>query len=679
MPNDATPAGALREEISQAKAEEVLEQIDKESSFRRYAGVWAKVVAVIATCMSIYHLVTSSGYWMLPSMHHQSVHLTFLLILAFLLYPAFGKKQKGSAPSCFDLIWLVVSAASSIYILLCFDEFSIRGTAIPRDLIMGGILIVCVLEATRRSVGKELMILALVFLAYGFWGDLIPGMLGHTGFTVRRIVYQTYLTSEGIFGVALSVSATYIFLFILFGSFLAETGMGGFIKDFAMCIAGRTIGGEAKVAIVTCGLMGMINGSAVGNVAATGTFTIPLMRSAGFKPVFSAALVAAAGTGGMIMPPVMGAASFIMAEYLGVHYSKIMLAAAIPAILYYISQYAYVHVEAKKLGMTRTSSENIIPLMSVMRTQGYMIVPIAVIIYLLLIGRTPLYSAFYGIVSSVGVTAVAGLVQDVATFWVSYRIVGVSAVAELPRGKFVSMLKAYMRALEQGARQCVSVGVACAVVGIINSITNLTSLGFVFGNAIVSLAAGSIILTAVMTMLLSIILGMGLPTTACYIITATIAAPALIKLKIDPLAAHMFAYYFACLSNLTPPVAIASYGAAGLSGQNPSEVGWAGFRIALPGFVIPFTFIYAPALLFVNSTLPEIALAGVTALVGVIAAATALQDYLLKPLGMFFRILLFAGSLLLIFPGLETDIAGLAIVLGIGAFQKFGPENQNPE
>jgi TRAP transporter 4TM/12TM fusion protein len=326
-----------------------------------------------------------------------------------------------------------------------------------------------------------------------------------------------------------------------------------------------------------------------------------------------------------------------------------MLAAAIPALLYYISQYAYVHIEATRLGMKKVSSEKITPITVVIRQQGYMIVPIFVIIYLLLKGRTPLYAAFYGIVTSVVVTVVAGI-------W---------------HRDLAATLKSYMRALEQGARQSVSVGVACAVVGIINSVTNLTSLGFVLGNSIVSLAEGNIFFTAVMTTILSIILGMGLPTTACYIITATIAAPALVKLGVAPLAAHMFVYYFACLSNLTPPVAIASYGAAGLSGQNPSEVGWAGFRIALAGFVIPFTFIYAPALLFVNSTIPEVALASLTALVGVVAAAAAVQGYIYAPLNMFLRLLLFAGACLLIFPGLVTDLAGIAIFAAMVFYQKW--------
>ncbi|GHS93277.1 C4-dicarboxylate ABC transporter [Synergistales bacterium] len=647
MPDDIGKDKVV-EEISQAEADAVLSKIDKESSFRKMGGNWALVVSGIAVLMSIYHLVTSSGVWILDAMKHRSVHLTFLMVLTFLLYPAFGKKKKGEGPSVMDLVWLAFSAVSSIYLLFYFDEFSLRGTAVLRDYIMGGIVIICTLEATRRSVGKELMILSLVFIAYGLWGQYIPGVLGHTGFSVRRIIYQLFLSSEGVFGTALGVSATYIFLFILFGSFLAETGMGGFIKDFSLCIAGRTIGGEGKVAIVTCGLMGMINGSAVGNVAATGTFTIPLMRDAGFKPVFSAALVAAAGTGGMIMPPVMGAASFIMAEYLRMNYVLIMLAAAIPAVLYYISQYAYVHIEAQKLGMKTVPSEKIKPIGIVLRKQGYMIIPVIAIIYLLLKGRTPLYAAFYGIASTVVITAIVGIYK----------------------GNFVDMLKGYYRALEQGARQCVGVGVACAVVGIINGITNMSGLGLVLGNSIISLAQGNIFATAFLTMIVSIILGMGLPTTACYIITATIAAPALVKIGVNPLAAHMFCYYFACLSNLTPPVAIASYGAAGLSGQNPSEVGWTGFRIALPGFVIPFTFIYAPALLFVDSTIPEVILATISAFVGVIAAAVAMQNYFIRPLNIVTRLALFVSAVLLIFPGVVTDTIGFALVIAIWLYQR---------
>jgi TRAP transporter 4TM/12TM fusion protein len=628
--------------ISEEEAEKVLEKADAESRFRKYTGKWATVVTVIAVAMSLFHLYTS-GFGTLMAMKQRSVHLAFLVLMTFLLYPG-SKRAPRERPSAVDYIWLVLSLSSSLYILFAFDAFSIRGTAITPDYVMGTILIVCVLEATRRTVGKELMILSMIFLAYGYWGEYIPGVLGHTGFTFRRIIYQLFLSSEGIFGISLGVSSTYIFLFILFGAFLTETGMGRFIKDLAMSLAGRTIGGEAKVSIVASGLMGMINGSAVGNVAATGTFTIPLMTGAGFKPVFASAVVAVAGTGGMIMPPVMGAASFIMAEFLGVHYAKIMLAATIPAVLYYLAEYAVIHIEAVKMGMKPIPREEIIPIMKVMRERGHLLVPIIVIVYLLLIGRTPLYAAFYGIIASVGVSFIT---KETRLTW-----------------------KSFLKAMESGARQSIGVGIACAVVGNIIGITNLTGLGLVLGDNIVSLAGGSILITTFLTMIVCVILGMGLPTTACYIVTATIAAPALVKLGVNPLAAHMFAYYFACLSNLTPPVAIASYGAAGLSGQSPSAVGWTGFRISLAGFLIPFTFIYNPDLLLVGGNYLSIALSTVTSLVGVIALAASLQNYLYVPMNILQRLGMFIGALLLIFPGVATDTVGVALAAAVFFWQK---------
>lgn len=635
--------GAVQEKAAEQAAEKVLEKVEAESRFRKFTGRWAVVITVIAVAMSIFHLYTS-GFGTLMAMKQRSVHLAFLVLLTFLLYPG-SKRAPNSRPSVFDYLWLALSLSSSLYIFFAFDAFSIRGTASTLDYIMGAVLIVCVLEATRRTVGKGLMILSIIFIAYGFLGQYIPGVLGHTGFSFRRIVYQLFLSSEGIFGISLGVSSTYIFLFILFGAFLTETGMGRFIKDLAMSLAGRTIGGEAKVSIVASGLMGMINGSAVGNVAATGTFTIPLMREAGFNPVFASAVVAVAGTGGMIMPPVMGAASFIMAEFLGVHYSTIMLAAAIPAVLYYLAEYSVIHIEAIKMGMKPIPKEEIIPITKVMKERGHLIVPIVVIVYLLLIGRTPLYAAFYGIISSVAVSFIS---KETRLTW-----------------------KSFLRAMELGARQSVGVGIACAVVGNIIGITNLTGLGLVLGDNIVSLAGGSILITSALTMVVCIILGMGLPTTACYIVTATIAAPALVKLGVNPLAAHMFAYYFACLSNLTPPVAIASYGAAGLSGQSPSAVGWTGFRISLAGFLIPFTFILNPTLLLLGGNVTTIVWSTITSLLGVVALASALQNYLYVRMDILQRAAMLIGAVLLIFPGLTTDIAGIVLVGAVFFRQKI--------
>lgn len=644
------PEEMVKQKTDTDNVEAVLEKVDSESRFRKFTGKWAMVITIVAVAMSLFHLYTS-GFGTLMAMKHRSVHLAFLVTLTFLLYPA-SKKSPRLRPSALDLVWLALSVSSSLYILFMFDAFSIRGTAITSDYVMGTVLIACVLEATRRTVGKELMMLSILFLLYGFFGEYIPGVLGHTGFSFKRIVYHLYLSSEGIFGIALGVSSTYIFLFILFGAFLQETGMGRFIKDLAMSLAGKTIGGEAKVSIVASGLMGMINGSAVGNVAATGTFTIPLMREAGFRPVFAAAVVAVAGTGGMIMPPVMGAASFIMAEFLSVHYSKIMLAAAIPAFLYYLAEYTVIHIEAIKMGMRTLEAHEVVPFRKVMKERGHLIIPIIVIVWLLMSGRTPLYAAFYGIVSSV---AASFLRKET---WLSPQ--------------------AFLRALEQGARGSVGVGMACAVVGTVIGITNLTGLGLVLGDNIVSLAGGSVIGTIFLTMIVSVILGMGLPTTACYIVTATIAAPALLQLGVNPLAAHMFVYYFACLSNLTPPVAIASYGAAGISGQRPSEVGWTGFRISLAAFLIPFTFVYSPELLLAEGSIASIALAVVTSIVGVISIAAAVQNYLLAPLNLIQRAMLFIGAICLIFPGMTTDLIGIAMTVGVLLWQKAAGKGRSP-
>ena len=350
------------------------------------------------------------------------------------------------------------------------------------------------------------------------------------------------------------------------------------------------------------------------------------------------------------MPPVMGAASFIMAEFLGLHYGVIMLAAAIPAVLYYLAEYAVIHIEAVKTGMRPIPRDEIIPLTKVMRERGHLLVPIVVIVYLLLIGRTPLYAAFYGIIASI---AVSFLTKATRLTW-----------------------KSFFKAMESGARQSVGVGIACAVVGNIIGITNLTGLGLVLGDNIVSLAGGSVLITTFLTMIVCVILGMGLPTTACYIVTATIAAPALMKLGVNPLAAHMFTYYFACLSNLTPPVAIASYGAAGLSGQSPSAVGWTGFRISLAGFLIPFTFIFNPELLLVGGNFVSITISTVTSIIGVIALASSLQNYLYAPMNVVQRAGMFFGALLLIFPGIITDIAGVALAGAIFFWQKMDAKSR---
>lgn len=622
---------------------EMLEKFDTESRFRKFTGFWAKVVSVVAIGMSGFHLYTA-GFGTLMAIKQRGIHLAFLMALAFLLYPA-TRRSPRTRPTVCDFIWLVAGVGASIYIVLFFDAFNIRGTANIWDYTFGVITLICVLEAARRTIGKELPILAVVFWLYGLFGEHLPGILGHTGFSARRIVYHLYLSSEGIFGIALGVSATYIFLFILFGAFLGETGMAQFINQFSMALAGRSPGGPGKVAIIASALLGTINGSAVANVATTGAFTIPLMKSVGYRPTFAGAVEAVASTGGQIMPPIMGAAAFVMAEFLGISYSRIMIAAVLPALLYYLAVYVMVHIEAIKTGLVGLPREQLPDLGKVVRARGHLLIPIAVIVYFLVTGRTPLFAAFWGIVATI---LASWLRTETRLTW-----------------------RGFLRALEGGARGSVGVGLACAVVGNIIGITSLTGLGLMIGDNIISLAHGNLFLTFVLAMVVSIILGMGLPTTACYIVAATIAAPALIKLKVDPIAAHMFVFYFACLSNLTPPVALAAYTGAGIAGANPSQVGWTAFRLALAGFIIPFIFVYAPVLLFIGGSLGEILLASATSIIGVIALGAAVQNFLRGSLNLVQRIILFIGALSLIIPGLNTDLIGLAALVGVYLWQRL--------
>ena len=634
-------ATLLEIKVDEAQAEEVLEKYDTESRFRKYTGKMALIVTIVAVAMAGFHMYTA-GFGTLMSMKQRAVHLTFLFMMTFLLYPAFSKaKNKMTA---FDLLWLVAAVSSSLYMLFFFDAFANRGTAIPRDIWMGVVTIICILEGARRTVGKELPMLSLVFLAYGLYGQHIPGMLGHTGFTFRRIVYHLYLSSEGVFGIALGVSSTFIFLFILFGAFLGETGMAEFINKISMALAGRSPGGPGKVAIVASGLMGTINGSAVANVVTTGAFTIPLMKSVGYKSHFAGAVEAVSSTGGQIMPPVMGAAAFVMAEFLGIRYSTIMLAAILPAALYYLAVFFMVHLEALKTGLKGLPREMLPNAWEVFKAKGHLIIPLVVIVRLLISGRTPLYSAFYGIIWTVGCS------------WLRKE------TRLTPSG--------LIKAMEGGTRSAVGVGMACAVVGIVIGITSLTGLGLVIGDNIIRLAGGNLFLTFVLAMVVSIILGMGLPTTACYIVAATIAAPALTKLGVAPLAAHMFVFYFACLSNVTPPVALAAYAGAGIAKTSPSKVGWTAFRLALAGFIIPFIFVYHPVLLFIGGTPAEIGLAVVTSIIGVLALGCSLQGYMFTHTNLIQRAALLAAALVLLMPGYQTDIVGLGVLVGVALWQK---------
>lgn len=629
----------------EAAIQKTLEKYDKESQFRKFEtkSKLALLISVIAISFSVFHLWVA-GFGALEAIKLRSIHLTFVMVLVFLLYPARKKGMRGK-PGILDWGMVALSLVTGLYMVFANEQLALRGgLPITQDYIVGALGILVVLEAGRRALGKELPILGAIFLLYAYFGQHIPGSFGHSGFSLNRIISQMYLGSEGIFGIALGVSATFIFLFILFGAFLGETGMARLINDSSMALAGTSPGGPAKVAIVASGIMGTISGSAVANVASTGAFTIPLMKSIGYRPHFAAAVEAVASTGGQFMPPIMGAAAFVMAEILNIPYKDIMIAALIPAFLYYLAVFTMVHLEALKTGLQGVPRDRLPNMKLVIKERGHLILPLVAIVYLLVKGVTPTYAAFYGILVAVG--------------------------ASFLRKTTRMSLRSFLKALEMGAKGSIGVAMATAVVGFIVGVSSLTSLGITLGDNILALAQGYLFPTLVLTMITAIILGMGMPTTAVYIVGATIAAPALLKLGIAPLAAHLFVFYFGNISNVTPPVALAAFAGAGIAGASPSKVGWTAARLASAGFLIPYIWIYSPALIAQGST-GEIFGALATATIGIISLACAVQGYMLKTTNVFHRLLLFVAAFGLIKPGLVTDTVGISVLVFVFLWQRF--------
>ncbi len=644
MTIDKQTIEAFRRDEKTEKAEQIARKYDAESRYRKLAGPAAVAVSTIAVAMSLFHLYTA-GIGLLEAIKQRSIHLGFVLVLIFLLYPA-RRRSPRERVSFWDYGLAALALAVEIYLLTQYDRIALSGGVTNTlDIAIGGILCLLVLEAARRATGIELPIMAVLFVLYALYGNFIPGQFGHRGYSLERIIDHMFLTTEGIYGVALGVSSTYIFLFILFGSFLQQTGMARFFNSLSMAVAGHTAGGPAKVSIFASGMLGMINGSAVANVATTGAFTIPLMKGVGYRPAFAGAVEAVASTGGQIMPPVMGAAAFVMAEFLGESYTTIMIAAVIPAFFYYFAVLCMVHQEARKIGLQGLPREQLPSLGKTLRAQGHLLIPIVAIVLLLLRGITPLYAAFITIF--------------------------ITIAASFLRRETRLTFRGLLRALEFGARGALGVAIACAVVGFVVGVSSLTSLGLTFGANILGLSQGILFVTLVLTMVTCIILGMGLPTTACYIVAATIAAPALIKLNVPPLVAHFFVFYYACLSNLTPPVCLAAFTGAGIAGAPPYRVGWISTRLAIAGFLIPYLAVYSPMLLLTGEyTFLRLVPALVTAAVGLVAVSGAFENWLFRGCSRIERLLLFVAAGCLIVPEALTDAVGLGCFILVVALQK---------
>jgi len=601
----------------------------------KFPGAIAKISSVIAVAMSAYHLYTGA-FGTPEALLHRSIHLMFALTLIFMIYPF----SKGHPHRWLDFILLGFSLTSIFYLFWNYDYFVTRYPYVhplsKADLTLGIILTLILLEAARRTIGLAMPVTAVVFIAYAYIGPHLPGLLHHAGQNTEAIVDQLYMTTEGIFGIPLGVSATYVILFVIFGAFLEKSGTGQFFMELAASTTGKTRGGPGKIAVVSSGLFGTISGSAVANVMVTGQFTIPMMKRTGFQPHFAGAVEATASTGGQIMPPVMGAAAFVMAEFTGLPYITVCKHALIPALLYYLSVFMAIHFEAIRTNL-RGMAEEAPRLVVVLVGKGHLLLPVAVIIYLMFAGYTPMYACIFSILS-------------------------VLLLANLKKETRMG-LKKILQALEEGAKGTLTVAVACACAGIVIGVINLTGLGLKFTSFVLFLAGESLVPALMFTMLAGIILGMGLPTTAAYIVMAALLVPALIKLGIPTIAAHMFAFYYAIISAITPPVALAVYAGAGLAGSNMWKTGLAAVRLGAPGFIIPFMFAYEPSLLFIGSPW-TIFISFITASIGVVMLAAGMIGWLLRDPKPIERLFLIAGAILLIKPGFYTDIAGL-VLLGL--------------
>ncbi|MDQ0340817.1 TRAP transporter 4TM/12TM fusion protein [Caldalkalibacillus uzonensis] len=631
--------------------EELLQKYDVESRTREYAGILARIITMIAIIWSIFQLYVNT-YGGLDAIKLRAWHLGFLLILTIILYPASKRSKKfRRIPTWWDFACISLTVASIGYLLITFDDFArVRGGLhVPADYWFGAIGVFLVFEASRRVIGNVLTIIAGLFLAYNFVGPYIPGPFNHGGFSVQRVIDLMFWGGQGIFGIALGVSATYIFVFVLFGMFLKNSGFTDFINDLALTLAGRSAGGPAKVAVIGSGFMGMINGSAIANVVTTGAVTIPLMKKIGYKPHFSGAVEAVASTGGLFAPPIMGAAGFIMAEFLGVPYRTVLLAAIIPALLYYVTVFMAVHFEARRIGLEGISKENIPDAIKVLKNGWHLLIPLIILITILMLGYTPFYAAVWS------------LIATIASSWL--------------RKSTRMDLSTIVRSIEEGARAAISVGIACAVVGIIVGTVSLTSMGLVLGNNILKLAGESILIAVVLTMIVSIIMGMGVPATAAYVVVATISAPLLVQLGVSALAAHMFVFLYAALSNITPPVALASYAAAGIAGAPPNKVALTAVRLGITGFIMPFFFIFNPVLLFDGENLLGSLLALTTATIGVVSLAAAVQGWLLTNMNWIQRLMLITVALLMIEPSLLNDVMGITLLAIVIIWQYLSTKN----
>lgn len=648
--------------ISEEQQREILQKYDPESNTRDLAGTVKHIVFFGLLAFSLFQLYTAV-FGQYTAYIQRSIHLGFALSLIFLLFPARKRKGERHKVPFYDYILSLMAVGVGLYWPIMYNDLVFRvGRVTEIDLAVGIVAVLLTLEATRRAVGLPITIIASLFLAYAFFGPYFPGFLRHRGQDLDSVVQLMFYTTDGVLGTPLAVSATFIFTFLLFGAFLVKTGVGQYFNDLAVSFAGHLTGGPAKVAIFSSALQGTISGSSVSNVVTSGSYTIPMMKKLGYKKEFAGAVEAAASTGGQIMPPIMGAAAFLMVEFIGgVTYWEIAKAAAIPAVLYFTGVWIMTHFEAKRLGLKGLEKDQLPDRKEVVK-KLYLLLPIVAIVVLLFIGVPTMHAALYGILLTVVV----------------------SAFNKETRLGFKDIIEA----LVDGARTALTVAAATAAAGIIVGVVVKTGLGLGLANGLVSASGGSILLTLFFTMLASIVLGMGSPTTANYVITSTIAAPAIIALLMigEPVgaavpvviavSAHLFVFYFGIIADITPPVALAAFAASGISGGEPIRTGFIASKLAAAAFIIPYMFVLSPSLLMMDTTLPELAWVLLTAFTGMIAIGAGLIGFWYTKLNWITRIVVFAAGLALMYPEGIYSIIGGVVFLILFAFQWIAREKK---
>jgi TRAP transporter 4TM/12TM fusion protein len=709
--------GAGVQEIDRRKTLELEEKFDPEMRFRPLAPTAALIVGGLLIVLSCFHYYTA-GFGLLRETTHRGVHLAFVLGLVFLVFPSRkALLERGRPPSWHSpggvplLDWLlaIAIAVSVLYIPYIFDDLAFRvGNPLPLDVWMGSVLVVLLLEATRRAMGWPLPLIAVLFMTYALWGSHFPGLLQHSGASWPNLVNHLYLTSQGIYGIAVGVVATYVFHFVLFGVLATRIGLGKLFIDIASAVAGRYAGGPAKVSVFASGMFGMLSGSSVANAVTVGSLTIPAMIRLGYPRHFAGAVEAASSTGGQITPPIMGAAAFLMIEFLNLPYQTIIIAATIPAFMHFFGVFVQVHFEAKKRGLRGLTAEELPVLRQSLAANWPTLIPLVLLVWIIVSGATPYLAAFTGISSCIlvgmfttrkGTTlaqfgalivshlVLLGLISGQFGEAKNWVFAGMLVLVPLAHWKLASASRIGARDLiesfETGAKYALAVGAAAATVGIVIGVVTLTGVGFkvsfIVTSAAQSIAEGvlallptgwadikslTLLAALVMTGVVCILMGCGIPTTANYIIMVTVAAPTLGLLGVAPLVAHFFVFYYGVLADITPPVALAAYAAAGMAGSDPFKTGNTAFRLGIGKIMVPFVFVFAPSLLLMapGFSWQEFAVAFTGCVLGITFLGAALSQFLLVRMQAWERLVCAGAAILLVAPGLRSTALGITLV-----------------